>query len=165
VKLPSGPSRLPFYNYGPDFDDRGLLTVMPPQATAGREYIIQVPQIDVDGNERAGLHSPDIAVPLGTYTGWALRKPGYAEPDNLSLNGTFIPFARTKAEREAKGDPRLSIAERYGDHDGYVNAVTTAVEDLRRIGLVLDEDAARYLEAARRKNPFDPAVRLGPLLD
>jgi alpha/beta hydrolase family protein len=165
VKLPAGPSRLPFYNYGPDFDDRGMVTVMPPEAKPGQEYIIQVPQIDADGNERAGLHSPDLAAPLGTYTGWALRKPGYAEPDNLSLNGTFIPFARTKAEREAKGDPRLSIEERYANHDGYVKAVTAAVEDLRRIALLLDEDADRYLEAARRKNPFDPSVRLGPLLD
>ena len=83
VNLPPGPSRLPLYNYGPDFD-RGIMSDLPPTPTPGKEYPVQVPQIDADGNERAGLRSPDVAVPLGTYTGWALRKPGFAEGDMLS---------------------------------------------------------------------------------
>ncbi len=163
VNLPAGPSRLPLWDYGPDFD-RGLVTQHPPVAVPGKEYPVQVPQVNADGNEIAGVCPPDVAVPLGTYTGWNLRRAGFAEGELLSMNGSFIPFARTRAERLAAGDPRPSLEERYGDHAGYVRAVQQAVERLVADGLLLPEDAERYVEAARRKNPFDPAVPLGPLL-
>jgi len=125
---------------------------------------VQVRQVDQDGNEVAGLRTPDVAVPLGTYTGWNLRKPGFGEGDLLSMNGSFIPFARTKAEREGRGEQRLSIEERYGSHEGYVRAVTQAVEQLLADRFLLDSDAERYIAATKRKDPLDPSVPLGPLL-
>jgi hypothetical protein len=101
---------------------------------------------------------------LGTYLGWALRKAGFAEGELLSTNGCIITFARTKAEREAKGDPRLSIEERYPSHAVYVEAVKRAVDALVKEGLMLKDDGERYIEAARRKNPLDSSVALEPLV-
>lgn len=161
--LPAGPSRLPLYDYGPDYD-RGFLTQLPPAVEPGREYPIFVAQVDDDGNDAAGLRSPDVAVPLGTYTGWSVRKAGYAEGDLNSLSGSFVPFTRTKAEREASGDPRPSLEERYGSHDGYLGAIDAAVDALVAGRLLLPTDAERFKAAARVKDPFNPEVPLGPLL-
>lgn len=163
VLMPKGPSRLPYWNYGPDFD-RGLITVFPPEAVPGKEYPMQVPQVDADGNDIAGLRYPDLEAPVGTYCGWAVRKAGFAEGELLSTNGSFIPFARTRQEREASGDPRLSIEERYSSHEAYVETVRRAAEARVKEGLMLDEDAERFIEAAQRKNPLDSSVPLGALL-
>jgi hypothetical protein len=96
--------------------------------------------------------------------GWALRKPGFAEGELLSTNGCISVFPRTKAEREARGDPRLSVEERYSSHEVYVEAVKRAVAGLVKEGLMLLEDGERYMEAARKKNPLDPSVPLEPLV-
>jgi hypothetical protein len=164
VNLPATPSRLPYWNYGPDFDDRGIMSVFPPEAVKGKEYPIQVPQVDADGNDMGGVRYPDMQVPLGTYLGWALRKAGFAEGELLSTNGCIITFARTKAEREKNGDPRLSVEERYPSHAAYVEAVKRAVDGLVKEGLMLPEDGERYIEAARKKNPLDPSAPLEPLV-
>ena len=105
-----------------------------------------------------------MQVPWGTYLGWALRKAGFAEGELLSTNGCIITFARTRAEREKKGDPRLSVEERYPSHEAYVEAVKRAVDNLVKEGMMLPEDGERYIDAARRKNPLDPSVRLEPLV-
>jgi hypothetical protein len=60
----------------------------------------------------------------------------------------FIPFRRTRAERLAAGDPRLSLEERYGDHAGYVAAVRAAAGALVSQGFLLPEDAARLVSEA-----------------
>jgi len=163
VNLPATPSRLPYWNYGPEFD-RGIMSVFPPEAAKGKEYPIQVPQVDADGNDMGGVRYPDIQVPVGTYLGWALRKAGFAEGELLSTNGCLITFARTKAERAAKRDPRPSIEERYPSHEAYVEAVKRAVDELVKEGFMITEDGERYLEAARKKNPLDPSVPLEPLV-
>jgi len=163
VNLPATPSRLPYWNYGPEFD-RGIMSAFPPEAVKGKEYPIQVPQVDADGNDMGGVRYPDIQVPVGTYLGWALRKAGFAEGELLSTNGCLITFARTKAERAAKGDPRPSIEERYPSHEAYVEAVKRAVDELVKEGFMITEDGERYLEAARKKNPLDPSVPLEPLV-
>ncbi len=160
--LPASPSRLPLYDYGPGFD-RGLVTEHPPQPMPGKEYAVQMPQVDEDGNDIGGLRSPEIAVPVGTHTGWNLRRAGFAEGDLASLAGSFVPFARTRAERESNGDPRRSIEERYESHDEYVSRVAEAAWELVSAGFLLDEDAARYVDAAKARNPLDPSVPLAPL--
>ncbi|MBI4338574.1 MAG: hypothetical protein HY680_01325 [Chloroflexi bacterium] len=164
VNLPISPSRLPRYDYGPDFDKKGVDTQHPPRAVPGQEYPVQVPAVDADGNELGGLRSPEIEAPVGTHTGWSLRRKGFAEGEMASLTGSFIPFPRTRAEREAKGDPRPSIEERYPTHAAYVRAIARAVEKLVAQGLLLDEDAERYVAAAMRRNPLDPTVPLAPLV-
>ena len=124
---------------------------------------MQVPQVDEDGNDLGGLRSPDIAAPVGTHTGWNLRRSGFAEGDLASLGGSFMPFARTRAEREANGDPRRSIEERYASHEDYVRQVTEAAQALLADGFLLEEDAVRYVDAAKARNPLDEGVSLAPL--
>ena len=64
----------------------------------------------------------------------------------------MIPFARTKAEREATGDPRLSIEERYGTHEGYVAKVKAAAQQLVKERFLVQEDADRLVSQAEASN-------------
>ncbi len=164
VNLPETPSRLPLWNYGPDFDDKGVMSIFPPEAVPGKEYPIQVPQVDADGNDLGGVRYPDMQAPIATYIGWALRKAGFAEGELMMTNGCIKAFARTKAEREKIGDPRLSIEERYPSHQTYVDIVKRAVDELVKEGFLLPEDGESYIEAAKRKNPLDPSVVIEPLV-
>jgi len=135
------------YNYGPEFD-RGIISILPPVAT-GRAYPTLVPQVTADGIDRPGVQLPDIAVPLGTYTGWNLMVN--TPKDECTAMGSFIPFATTKAQRLAAGDPRPSLEERYATHSRYVQAVEVAAERLVAARLLLPEDARAYVEAARNR--------------
>lgn len=164
VNLPKGPSRLMRYNYGPRFETDGIMDVFPPVPVPGEEYPLRVTQLDPDGNTIAGLRYPDIEVPLGTYHGWSLRKAGFAEGEQWMNTGSFMPFARTKAEREEQGDPRPSLEERYPSHAAYIAAVTRVCKDRVDEGFMLQEDADRFIDAAKQRNPLDPSVRLGPLV-
>jgi hypothetical protein len=83
-------------------------------------------------------------VPLGTYTGWALRA-GPQEGDGCEGSGQYIPFAKTKAERLASGDPRLSLEERYPDVETYTSMLHKAIENLQRAGFLLPFDAEKML--------------------
>ncbi|HEY7064199.1 MAG TPA: alpha/beta hydrolase domain-containing protein [Chloroflexota bacterium] len=107
-----------------------------------------VSQVDADGNEVAGIRLPDLVAPTGTYTGWALMKPGAGGPDLCGQLGQFIPFATTRAERLASGDSRLSLEERYSTAKGYVDAVAAAAHALEADGLLLAEDRERIVAAA-----------------
>jgi hypothetical protein len=164
VMLPKHNSRLPRYNYGPDFDKRGIMSVFPPEPVQGQEYPLRVPNLDADGNSIAGLRYPDIEVPLGTYNGWSLRKAGYAEGEQWWNTGSFVPFARTRAERVANDDPRPSIEERYPTHEAYIALVDDVCRKRLAERLMLQEDADRFMKAARERNPLDPSVRLAPLI-
>jgi len=143
-------NRLALLDFGPGYtprDESGVL-LEPPTGVARRHYRVLVPRVDADGNEKAGIRSTTVRVPLGTYTGWNLRRMGFAENELCGLQGMFIPFKTTRAEREAAGDPRLSLEERYGDHDGYVSAVRTAASALVAQGFLLPEDAAHLMAEA-----------------
>lgn len=127
-----------------------------PRHVDGSAYTPLVSRVAGDGNEVAGVRLPAIAVPLGTYTGWNLYRAPYPEGELCDRDGTYVPFARTRAEREAKADPRPSLEERYSTHARYVERVSEAVRDLVRARLLLPEDAARYVDAAARTDPFAP---------
>ncbi|MBM3819066.1 MAG: hypothetical protein FJW14_08650 [Acidimicrobiia bacterium] len=118
-------------------------------AGAGATLPYLVPQVDADGNDRAGIRLPEIAVPLATYTGWNFGAGGSAPSDKLvNLLGSYVPFARTKAEREQRGDPRQSIAERYQSRDQYVAMTRSAAEALVRDRFMLQDDVNAVLERA-----------------
>src|SRR5438132_2627724 len=92
----------------------------------GPIYPTYVPKTDADGNDIAGVRLPDVTVPLATYTGWALRAGAQAN-DGCEGTGQMIAFPKTKADRIASGDPRLSIEERYPSLAAYSSQVTRAV--------------------------------------
>lgn len=116
---------------------------------ADRAYRTLVCRVDADGNEVAGIRLPDIAVPLATYTGWNEYKPPYPRGEIADRDGSCLPFAADKAAREASGDPRPSIAERYAGRADYLTRVQAVVQALLADRLLLPEDADRYLERAR----------------
>ena len=115
----------------------------------GAPMPLLVPQVDEDGNERAGIHLPDVAVPLATYTGWNFRKPEIGAPDELlSLLGASILFPATRAAREATRDPRRSIEERYRSRDEYLERAEQAADALVKAGYLLVDDEPRILQRA-----------------
>lgn len=138
-----------YYYRGMQFDpvdESGILSE-PPEIAGS--YNLRLPQVDADGNDIGGVRSPTLQVPLATYTSWNTRAAGYSEGDACDLTGSTIPFATTKAARLAAGDPRLSLQERYGTHDGYVAAVKAAADRLTREGLLLPDDAATVVQQAQ----------------
>lgn len=124
-------------------------SVQPPSPLPNRDYPLLVPTVDSDGNEITGIRSPDIRAPIGTYTGWNYRGPNYAE-GALMIVGSFIPFAKTVAERKKSGDPRISLEERYPDNVRYVDAVRKAANELYNERLLIDEDIERYVAIAEK---------------
>ncbi len=126
-----------------------------PVASA-KVYRTLVCKVDGDGNEVAGIRLPDIAVPLATYTGWNEYKPPYPKGEIADRDGSCLPLPLDKAAREASGDPRPSIAERYRDGADYVAKVQAVVTALMADRLLLAEDAERYLDRARREPRVAP---------
>ena len=135
-------------DFGPEFD-RGVLSNYPPTLAGRPTYPIFVSRVDQDGNEVAGVRLPQVEAPIATTTGWALRRAGFGENDGGESDGQHIPFKTTKAERLAAGDPRLSLEERYQDHDGYVKAVTKAAKQLEEQRFLLPADVQRHIDAAQ----------------
>jgi hypothetical protein len=118
-------------------------------AGAGAKLPLLVPEVDEDGNERAGIRLPQIAVPLATYTGWNFRQPANGAPGELvPLLGATIPLPVTRAEREKTKDPRRSIEERYRSQDEYLEQVQKVLDDLVIKGYLVYDDGTRILQRA-----------------
>lgn len=123
---------------------RRELSSSPVASANGPVYPSFVPKTDRDGNDIAGVRLPDVTVPLATYTGWALRRGAHAN-DGCEAAGQYIPFAKTKADRLASGDPRPSIEERYPTFAEYQSEVHRAIDGLVKDRLLLCEDAGEQL--------------------
>jgi hypothetical protein len=124
-------------------------TLVPGGAGAGAPLPYLVPQVDADGNDRAGIRLVEVAVPLATYTGWNFGAGGnFPAGDLVNLLGSYVPFARTKAEREQRGDPRLSIAERYQSREQYLSRVRASADALVRDRYMLQDDVEGVLGRA-----------------
>ncbi len=140
---------MPDYDVGPQFrytDESGVATRQPPRI---RRYLpVRVPRVDRDGNEVGGVPLVQLAVPIGTYTGWNVRTAGYGRGGSCGFIGGFVPFARTEAERKERGDPRPSLAARYRDHAGFVAQVRATAERQVQAGWLLPADAARTIAEA-----------------
>jgi hypothetical protein len=139
-------------DYGEDFRPEqasGIISVDPPKISPA-QYGTLVSQVDADGNDLDGIRNVFVQVPIGTYTGWNLFNRSFYEDGFCTLQGSFIPFARTRAERMATSDPRLSIEERYQSKETYVAAVRTAADGLVAKRYLLAEDAARLVSEAER---------------
>jgi hypothetical protein len=144
IAFPTRTTRAWHADYGPQFA-KGIVTQEPPKL--GAPFPLLVPQVDRDGNDLGGIRLPEIQVPLATYTGWNLRTREIGAPDELfSMQGSFIPFARTKDAREASHDPRLSIAERYASREEYLAKFEAAAKSLAAAGFLLPADVPKLLE-------------------
>ena len=137
------------FNFGSQFNE-GIITIEPPNPT-GSYYSSVVSKVDIDGNELAGIRLSPLAVPFGTNAGWNLRSAAYGGNDGCEGTGLLVPFAPDMATRMSKGNPRLSLTERYGDHFGYVKAVTTAANALANQRLLLSADVQAYINAAQAR--------------
>jgi hypothetical protein len=144
IAFPTRTTRAWHVDYGPQFA-KGIVTQEPPKL--GAPFPLLVPQVDRDGNDVGGIRMPEIQVPLATYTGWNLRTKEIGAADELfSMQGSFIPFARTMADREKSGDPRLSIAERYASREEYLAKFESATKSLAAAGFLLPGDVPKLME-------------------
>jgi len=136
-------------DFGPQWKE-GIVGIEPPRV--GKPFPVLVPQSDADGNDLGGVSLPELQVPLASYTGWNLRDPSIGAGDlRLSFYGSFIPFAKTAAEREKSGDPRLSVAERYASREEYVGKFAEAAMKLIHERFLRREDLPALLERGERE--------------
>jgi hypothetical protein len=139
------------YDLGPRFiydDMSGIISNEPPAI----EQVVTtlVPRVDQDGNEIAsgGVASVLFQAPLGTYLGWNIRATGFYKGQICDFTGGYAPFAKTKAERLANDDPRLSLAERYGTKQGYLCLVRRAAKGAVAGRYLLQTDSDRIVAQA-----------------
>ena len=140
------------YDFGPQFnylDGSGVPTLAPPRVK--QVLKMNAPKVDADGNELGGVPVVLLDAPLGTYLGWNITAGGdlpFHKDQLCDYVGGMIPFAKTADERKTNNDPRPSLQERYGSHDGYVEAVKKAAARAKEAGFLLEEDAAALIRQA-----------------
>ena len=137
-------------DWGPQFnplDGSGVPTLVPPRIK--RTLKMFAPRVDADGNELGGVPVVLLDAPLGTYLGWNITATGFHKDQICNYVGGMVPFARTAKERKANDDPRLSLEERYGTHQGYVDAVRRASARAIKEGFLLASDADALVQAAQ----------------
>jgi hypothetical protein len=137
------------YDFGSGFvykDLSGVIANQPPRIAQVLPTL--VPRVNADGNEMSGIASVLHQAPLGTYLGWNIQASGFFKGQICGFQGGYVPFAATRADRMASGDPRLSLEERYGTQEGYVCAVRRAAETLVRDRYLLRADADRLVTEA-----------------
>jgi hypothetical protein len=140
-------------DFGPLYraeESSGIITQEPPLVRSGSYGILQI-QVDADGNDAAGVNSVFTQVPIATYTGWNPFRADRFENGLCNLQGSFIPFAQTRAERLAAGDPRPSIEERYPSKDAYVEAFRKAANGLVAKRYLLPDDAQLLIGRAEKE--------------
>jgi hypothetical protein len=159
------------YDWGPEYDHSeasGIPTNMPPPIL----HVIKtlVPRVNADGNEVGGIPTVQNDAPLGTYLGWNITAgPGdvgyegrpFHKGQVCNYVGGMVPFFKTKAQRVAAGDPRLSLEERYGTHAGYVAAVTAAANNAFAKGYLLAADQAALIAQAKASDVL--CITFGPI--
>jgi hypothetical protein len=141
------------YDFGSQFnyiDGSGVPTITPPRIKQTLKMF--APKVDADGNELGGVPVVLLDAPLATYLGWNITAGGakpFHEGQICNYAGGMIPFAKTAEERKAKNDPRPSLQERYGNHEGYIEAVQKAATKAVKEGFLLEQDAASLIAQAR----------------
>jgi hypothetical protein len=153
------------YDFGPAFEPNDMRGAIVVPAAIRRVLPNLVPQIDRDGNELAGIASPLVANPLGTYLGWNVTRSGFFRGQQCGFSGGFVPFAATREERIATGDARASLEERYGSFGAYLDRVRRSARQLVSERLLLPEDAERMVAEAERSDAFrspSPAPEMAP---
>jgi hypothetical protein len=128
-------------DFGPEFRSRGIVAYEPPRM--GPAFGILVPQVDEDGNDVAGLKTPQVAVPLAMHTGWNLRSPAIGSPDEMfSMTGSYFPF------------PANVVLKRYQNRSGYLARIRAAARKLAAEGFLLERDLAGVEQLSAREWDF-----------
>ncbi|GHU05236.1 hypothetical protein FACS1894205_4850 [Alphaproteobacteria bacterium] len=161
LRLPNSYLQPDRFDYGPDFAKKGVIALWPP--IPGRPYGTLIPAPDRDGNDKSGIRSVAIELPLGSYLPWNLRNQAAGASEQLArLYGSFIPFAATEEVREANNDPRASLEKRYANVESYVARVQVVAKAQAEKGYLLESDIPRIVESSRSfyervrdRNPSD----------
>jgi hypothetical protein len=130
---------------GPRWRSEGIADLVPPKL--GPRYMCLIPQVDKEGKELAGIHLPEISVPLATFMGWSLRSPSFSHTIRRNA-GKVWPLPYSEADRKKTNDPRLSILERYPTQSDYLAKVAKKILELKHQGFLLDEDVTILLNQA-----------------
>ena len=139
------------YDFGAGFnaaDLGGAISRQPPRVVQVLPSL--VPRTDSDGNERSGIPSVQLQVPLGTYLGWNETAGGFQKGQGCGFQGGYIPFAATRQQRLANGDPRPSLEERYGTRANYVARVRQSAQQMVTQRYLLPADAGRLVQEAEK---------------
>ena len=150
---------LQVFDFGPRYkagDSSGVITIEPPKQGV-RSYGVLVPQADSDGMDLGGVKSIYQQVPIASMMSWNVGRKDRFEDGFCLFQGAYIPFAKSKAEREQTGDPRPSVEERYPSKDAYVQAIRKAAEASVTQRMMLPADAAFLIKQAEEEG-----VRLAP---
>lgn len=149
VTTPRHPRVARRLDFGPEFESRGVILQEPPKVNGA--FPVLVPQVDADGIDLGGVRLPEVSVPLATLTGWNLRSAQRGAQDQMAeFYGSTFPLAKTKEQRAAAHDPRLSIAERYASREDYLKRATAAADELIRQRFVMPQDRDLVVERAAR---------------
>jgi hypothetical protein len=135
-------------DFGPRVrNNSGVIDLLIPQTKATHKVL--VPQVDRVGNDVAGIRHPYVDVPVATLLGWNTRTKDFGGPDLCDLLGSSIPLPKTRADAQAGADPRPSLEELYGSHDGYVEKITAAAKKLQSERLMLQDDVDMIVREAQ----------------
>ncbi|MCO6459299.1 MAG: hypothetical protein J5I93_28655 [Pirellulaceae bacterium] len=159
VRYPGVIQQPAWLDFGPRWLSERIVDLQPPVVRG--DYRVLVPRCDADGNDLGCLLPPEVAVPVATYTGWNLRSSeAGAENQLVSLQGSFLPFAVTRSERDSAKDPRPSLEERYDSLEKYLELLEDRCQQLARSGYLLAEDVPRIMQVQRER--VEPEfVRIG----
>ena len=148
VRFPDRLERPRRLDFGPGLS-RGVIDELP--AKIGAPFVTFVPSVDDDGNDIPGIRPVELLTPLATFTGWNPRHPDQGAPgDLMSLLGSTRAFPLTRAAREASGDPRVSIEERYASRAAYLARVRDSAMRLVAERHMLADDVDAVVERAGR---------------
>ena len=142
-------------NYAQQSGVPSVTNIIPGSSTPAITQVLTeyVPHVNSDGNEDVGrVGSVLFQAPLGTYVGWNIIPSGSYAGQQVQLQGSFWPFQLTKATRTAVGDPRPSLEERYGNHSGYVCAVTQVAVSSLEQRFLLASDVPTLIGFASKGN-------------
>ena len=146
-RLPEANLRPPRLDFGSRFETDRIAEQVPPRL--GKPFATLVPRPDADGLDQGGIALPEVLLPLGTRTGFNTRNEAAGFPGATGRwDGSFLPFARTEAERRASGDPRPSLEARYVSRAAYEEKVQAAAADVVRRGFLLPQDVDALVSEA-----------------
>jgi hypothetical protein len=146
-RLPEGNLRPPRLDFGSRFETDRVAEQVPPRI--GKPFATLVPKPDADGLDQGGITLPELLLPLGTRTGFNTRNEAAGFPGATGRwDGSFLPFARTEAERQASGDPRPSIEARYANRAAYEEKVRAVATDVVHRGFLLPQDVDALVSEA-----------------